>query len=366
MAETRSFPMQATASVRLAAPEEMLRRLCAHFVEHQRVTVTGARAVFEAEFGTAHLEAREGCLQLEAFGYDDSTLTFVKMVLAEHILEFAGSDKPRIVWTGDGPSSGPLPYFRALRVVGLRDVTPRMRRIILAGEDLSRFTEGGLHVRLLFPPAGIEPAWPTMGEDGRPVWPTGEAKLAARIYTLRRIDAAKGEVEIDFVLHEGGDYPGAGFAAKARPGDIVGMTGPGGGATPTADWCLLAGDETALPAIGRMLEELPASAEAVVRIEVADAAEEQALVSAARLDLQWLHRGEAEAGATTRLEDAVRAVPLPDDGRRVFAWGAAEHKAIRSIRKALRGERGLTRDQHMAAAYWRRGFNGDSPQAGEA
>jgi NADPH-dependent ferric siderophore reductase len=137
------------------------------------------------------------------------------------------------------------------------------------------------------------------------------------------------------------------------------MTGPGGGGAAGADWYLLAGDETALPAIGRMLEGLPASAHAVVRIEIADAGEEQPLVSPASLDIAWLHRGAAEAGTTTLLEDAVRAAAFPSDGRRVFAWAGCEHKAFRAIRKFLRAECGLSRDQHLVAAYWRRGFDAD-------
>jgi NADPH-dependent ferric siderophore reductase len=147
---------------------------------------------------------------------------------------------------------------------------------------------------------------------------------------------------------------------KARPGDIVGITGPGGGETPAADWYLLAGDETAVPAISRILADLPASAQAVVRIEVADAAEEQPLASAANVDLAWLHRGEAAPGTSPLLEETVRGIAIPDDGRRVFAWAACEHRTFRAIRKFMRGERGLTRDQHMVAAYWRRGFDGDT------
>jgi NADPH-dependent ferric siderophore reductase len=367
MTQHPKFPMQAATRIPLSAPETVMQQLCEHFVEHCDVTVNGSQARFEAAYGTALLECEGGCLCVNALGYDESTLSYVKMAIVEHVLEFAGSDTPRILWTGDGATGGPLPFFREMRVVGAREVTPRMRRVTLAGEDLARFAHGGLHIRLLFPPAGLaEPSWPTLGEDGRIVWPTGEAKLTGRIYTIRALDVARSEVEIDFVLHGGDAYPGAGFAMTARPGDIVGMTGPGGGDTPPADWYLIAGDETALPVIGRMLEGLPHSAHAVVRIEIADAAEEQALSSAASIDLAWLHRGDAEAGSTTLLEDAIRGIAIPDDGRRVFVWTGCEHKTFRAIRKYLRAERGLTRKQHMVAAYWRRGFDGDSEAAHEA
>jgi NADPH-dependent ferric siderophore reductase len=367
MTEHPKFTMKAVTRIPLSAPQTVMEQLCEHFVEHCDVIVDGARARFEASYGTALLECEGGCLRVHALGFDESTLSYVKMAIVEHVLEFAGGDTPSIVWTGDGATGGPLPFFREMRVVGSREITPHMRRVTLAGEDLGRFASGGLHIRLLFPPAGgAAPSWPTLGTDGRIVWSTGAAKLIGRIYTIRAIDVAKGEIEIDFVQHGGDAYPGAGFAMTARPGEIVGMTGPGGGDTPDADWYLIAGDETALPAIGRMLEEMPASVQAVVRIEIAGAAEEQPLASAADVDLAWLHRGGAEPGTTTLLEDAIRGVAIPEDGRRIFVWTACEHKAFRSIRKYLRAECGLTRKQHMAAAYWRRGFDGDSPEAGEA
>lgn len=366
MAEHTDFPMRATTRIPLSAPEAILQQLCEHFVEHCEVIVNGPKARFEASYGTALLECEGGALCVTALGHDESTLSYVKMAVAEHVVEYAGEDTPRIVWTGDGMKTGPLPFFREMRVVGARDITPRMRRVTLAGADLARFASGGLHIRLLFPPQGLaSPSWPTLGEDGRIVWPTGAAKLTGRIYTIRSLDIARGEIDIDFVIHEGDAYPGAGFALKARPGDIVGITGPGGGDTPPADWYLLAGDETALPAIARILEDLPSSAQAVVRIEVPDAAEEQPLTSAANVDLAWLHRGQVEAGTTTLLENAVRGIAIPGD-RRVFAWACGEHKTFRAIRKYLRAERGLARKQHMAAAFWRRGFDGDSPEAGEA
>lgn len=366
MAARPDLPMQAVTRIPLSSPHAVMRQLCEHFVEHCDVFVEEDGARLEAYYGTALMRCEDGCLHVEALGQDESTLSYVKMAVAEHVLEFAAADSPRIVWMGDGVGAGPMPFFRQMRVMGARDLTPRMRRVTLAGQDLARFAHGGLHIRLLFPPAHLAvPVWPTLGEDGRIVWPTGDARLAARVYTIRAIDVARGEVEVDFVMHEGDAYPGAGFAATARPGDIVGMTGPGGGGLAAADWYLFAGDETALPAIGRMLEELPATARAVVRIEVTDAADELPLASPASLDLAWLHRGAAEAGTTTLLEEAVRAVAIPDDGREVFVWAGCEHKAFRAIRKYLRAERGFPRDRHMVAAYWRRGFVGDSEERSE-
>lgn len=351
---------RASTEVVLSCPQDVMTRLCAYFSEHGNVSVEGSCSRIDTGFGSASLEACERCLKVLAEGRDDTSLAYVKLAIAEHLLHFASAESPRIVWRGDGAAGQPLPYFREMRVVRAVTVTPRMRRLTLSGNDLGRFASGGLHVRLLLPKEDTAPAWPLTGEDGRPAWPQAGQRPDVRIYTIRRLDVEKGEVDIDFVLHEGAGMPGARFAARAAVGDVVGMTGPGGANVGEADWYLLAGDETALPAIGRILEELPAHVQAVVRIEVADRDEEQHLASAAALDIRWLHRNGVEPGKSTLLEDAVRQVCWPGDGRRVFAWAGCEHKSFRGIRAHLRKDRKLGRDQHLAVAYWRFGFDGDT------
>ncbi|RWN33607.1 siderophore-interacting protein [Mesorhizobium sp.] len=352
--------LKASAEIMLSCPQDIMKRLCAHFADHGDVAVDGACSRIDTAFGSASMEACQSCLKVFAEGKDETSLAYVKLSIAEHLLHFAAAESPSIVWQGDGAAGQPLPYFREMRVVRTADVTPHMRRLTLAGSDLGRFATGGLHVRLLLPRDGAAPAWPVTGVDGRPVWPQAERRPDVRVYTIRRIDVEKGEVDIDFVLHDGDGMPGARFAANARIGDIVGMTGPGGGDVPTADWCLLAGDETALPAIGRMLEALPAGVHAVVPIEVADGDEEQELVSQATLDIKWLHRNGVAPGKSALLQDAVRNVPWPEDERSVFAWVGCEHKSFRAIRPYLRQDRKLPRGAHLVVAYWRCGFEGDT------
>ncbi len=112
----------------------------------------------------------------------------------------------------------------------------------------------------------------------------------------------------------------------------------------------------AYPVAARILERLPATATVIVRIEVADEAEEQALQTQAQLDLKWLHRNGADAGTTTLLIDAVKdAAPVQVEGQRIFAWAGCEFDAFKAIRSFWRKECGLKREEHMAVAYWRRG-----------
>jgi len=356
-----SVLLAATADVMLADPCEMQQYLARYFSEFGDVDWQGPACTLSLAFGTVNLSVTEGQLRLRAESKDEAALAHLKLAMAGHLLARAGAPAPRLVWRGHGEAGSPLPYFREMRVAARASITPHVMRLTLTGADLGRFALNGLHVKLLIPQPGSRPgAWPVMGEDGRPFWPTGALKPVARAYTIRRIDVASGEVDIDFVQHDGADMPGANFARTASIGEAVGMTGPGGGSVGAADWYLLAGDETALPAIARILETLPATARVVARIEVANAAECQPLASAAQVDMQWLMRGDQAAGTTTLLPDALREVEWPAEPTSVFAWVGCEHAAARLIRSYLREERGLARAQHLCAAYWRRGMPADA------
>jgi len=244
--------------------------------------------------------------------------------------------------------------LRLLQVRAVERITPKMKRITLGGDELAGFVSAAHddHVKLFLPPPGQEkPVLPTLGPT-KLVFPDGAARPVARDYTPRRYDAAANTLAIDFVLH--GDGPATSWAAQAKPGQLLGVGGPRGSfIVPNGfDWYLLVGDETALPAIGRRLEELPPGARALVVIEVADADEEQRFDTRTRLDARWLHRCGAEPDASL-LTKAVAALTLPrGDG---YAWLATEASAAKALRRHLVEERGLRRDRVRASAYWRRG-----------
>src|SRR5579863_5790286 len=196
---------------------------------------------------------------------------------------------------------------RMLQVRDARPLTPKMLRVVLGGDDLAGFLSAAHddHVKLFFPPPGEEkPAMPTLTPNG-PVYPDGVPRPAARDYTPRHYDAAANTLTVDFVLH--GDGPAAMWAAQARPGHFLGVGGPRGSfiVPDDFDWYLFVGDETALPAIGRRLEELPANTRVVVVAEVAGKEEEQQFASRAAVEVRWLHRNTAGAGATSLLQDAL-------------------------------------------------------------
>jgi NADPH-dependent ferric siderophore reductase len=246
------------------------------------------------------------------------------------------------------------PKFRMLTVVRVQDVTPRMRRITLTGEDLAGFVSSGFddHVKLFFPrPGEDEPARPATGTDGRNIWDENH-RPPARDFTPRRHDAATGELDIDFALHD--DGPATSWAADARPGLRLGVGGPRGSflISTAFDWHVLIGDETALPAIGRRLEELPPTTQALVVAEIGDANEQISFTSNSAFDVTWVHRDGTPPGTVQGLARAARALRVPLGHG--FTWVAAETAVAKRLRQTLI-ERGFDKQWLRASGYWKQG-----------
>jgi NADPH-dependent ferric siderophore reductase len=185
---------------------------------------------------------------------------------------------------------------------------------------------------------------------------------ATRTYTVRRVDRAAGELAIDFVVH--GDEGLAGpWAAAAKPGDWLLFTGPGGAYSPdaAADWHLLAGDDSALPAIGAAIEALGTDAAGHAFIEVDSAADVQELDAPAGLAVHWLFRDGAQAGTTTVLRDALAKLDWPAGEVHAFVHG--EREMVKSLRDVLFKEHGLSRRQVSISGYWAFGRAEDAFQA---
>ncbi|WP_447946739.1 siderophore-interacting protein [Microbacterium lacticum] len=162
-------------------------------------------------------------------------------------------------------------------------------------------------------------------------WP-GESFSATRTYTVRRWDAEAGEIDVDVVRH--GSGPATTWAYSCAPGDALHIADPKMSyGHPDVAWLLIAGDETALPAIGRWLEQLPAGQRASVFIEVAERAHIQQLETAGDVDITWLSRDGRPAGTTTLLQDALVAAPWVSDD--VYAWVAGEALTLAPIRRWL-------------------------------
>ena len=232
---------------------------------------------------------------------------------------------------------------RRLEVLRVTDLTPRMRRITLGGAELTGFTSVGTddHIKLLFACTPEE----QQAIDARNLGRDGGARPTMREYTPRRIDLVNNQLDIDFVLH--GDGPASTWAAQAAPGQTLDIAGPRASLVvpDIFDSYLLIGDETAIPAIARRLEELPASRKVLAVIEIEDAQEQQPLETQAQLEVIWVQRHQQD------LLEVVKGLSLP--GGQLYAWVALEKSLTRKTKRLLIDEKGVKEDLIKAAAYWR-------------
>ena len=345
--------LTAVANVPVADPRRLMEAVSEHLAEHGTpLPPEPDRRGIAFPFGQVALSIAPTGLELRAEAADLEGLLTARFALTSHLLEFAEGDAPAIVWSGDGSDIVRPPNYREITVTAVEDVTPHMRRIHFSGDDLGRFADiGNMHVRLTFPAPGEAMPVPRLGPNGMPGWPEGAARPVERKYTIRTIDVARGRFAIDFVLH---DVPGPGssFAKTARPGQRIGMAGPGGRGLVAADWHVFIADETGLPAVARMLESLPAEARGIAIIEVADAGERQDLRHPPGIRLDWRLR----AANPPALIDQVRAVALPAEGS-VRVWAAVEFDDFKRLRSHVRDTLGLSGDQQLVVSYWRRGHD---------
>lgn len=278
--------------------------------------------------------------------------------------------------------------FVEAQVVRSRRLGPTLTRITFGGEQLARLAAGGRDQSFsLFLPHPGQPA-PVLpvaaGEDWFARWRALDPAVRAvmRAYTIRAHRPEPAEVDVDFALHgtAPGDPPEAAgpasrWAAAARPGDRVVLLGPaladnrsvGFRPPPDAERVLIVADETALPAVGGILEWLPATARVTAFIEVPHPQDVQHLACAGEAEISWLVRDTTEGSpvggslVAGSLLSAVRAARLPEGAP--YAWIAGEAGMVRAVRRHLVRERGIDRRSVFFSGYWRRGASEEQLRA---
>jgi NADPH-dependent ferric siderophore reductase len=263
------------------------------------------------------------------------------------------------VWRVSDPSAAvrtrrePPPYRRVI-VERAERLSPRMVRVTFSGPELAGLTveQPAASVRLLLPPAGTAELMMPTWNGNEFLLPDG-ARPPIRTFTPRRADA--GTLDLDIVIHGGG--VASAWAESAAAGDHAAISGTGRGyeVDPEARVFLLAGDETAIPAIGQLLEVLPADASIEVHVEAAHPDARLALPDHPGATVAW-HDLEPGAPAGAALVDAVCATEL-SPGTRV--WVAGEAAAVQRIRRHLFEELGLPRSAAWVRGYWKQGRSGD-------
>ncbi|MFI9638679.1 siderophore-interacting protein [Micromonospora sp. NPDC051925] len=299
--------------------------------------------------------------------------------------------------TGAGTATLPVAPWRLfdVQVRAARRLSPSFLRVTFTGPDLDRFADNGYdqRMKLVLPLPGRHGVHLPGGVDWYAHWralPEAE-RCPIRTYTVRAVRQHLAEVDVDLVLH-GDSGPAGRWALRARPGDEAGLLGPDAGydgehggvefRPPSAGRLLLAGDETAVPAISAILERLPLDARGRVLLEVPDPADELPVVAPPGITVDWLARDGGGHGS--RLLPAVAAaaqrllstggpapaapiadvdvdrtllweVPTPSAPVPVYAWLAGEAGVIRTLRRHLVADRGMDRRAVAFMGYWRQG-----------
>jgi NADPH-dependent ferric siderophore reductase len=217
---------------------------------------------------------------------------------------------------------------RDVEVVRVEPLSPNFVAVTFADESLADFVSDSFddHVKFIIVSASGEPV--------------------RRDYTPRAFDHAARTLTIEFALH--GHGGASDWARQATPGQRVTIGGPRGSMVVPTDyaWHLLVGDATALPAIHRRIEELPAGARATVIVQVADAADRREFHTVAPLQVQWVRSAEA-------LVAAVRDLPLPPGEG--FVWCAGEAGTMAQLRDLLIVDKQHPREAMRVSAYWKHG-----------
>jgi NADPH-dependent ferric siderophore reductase len=233
-----------------------------------------------------------------------------------------------------------------------------MARVTLSGPDLAGFTveHPAASVRLLLPSPGADelviPAW-----NGNEFLLPNAERPHIRTWTPRWVNPAALELDVDIVIHGGGTA--SNWAQGAAVGDPAAVSGPGRGyLMAAAAGLLLAGDETAIPAISQLLETATEDLPIQVHIEVARDDARLALPDHPTATVSWydLPTGAPPGDA---LVAAVRGVDIADDAR---VWVAGEAAAVQRIRRYLFEERGFPRGQATVRGYWKHGRRGDAAE----
>ncbi|GHC60307.1 siderophore-interacting protein [Neogemmobacter tilapiae] len=295
--------------------------------------------------GTVLAKVQEDHSALVLTSPDAASLQFLR----DYISDTASEAGVSPIWQ-ERHSRGKPANFCLARVEKVEQVSPSFRRLWLEGADLSALLGKGLHFRLLLGPKGE--GWPWVDERGLTLWPGGAGVWHRPVYTVRSLESGAGttRISVDVFLHKGGRVTE--WSEGLQGGEAVGLMGPSGGDVPEGSglptpWFGLFGDETALPAIARILGALPVDAvgEAVILVPLPE--DEQVLRHPAGIKIRWLHR---RAGGD--LTDIVAQTQIPRENRFVFfAAGSRLTVAARQILAA----KGLSKAEFWAQSYWQDG-----------
>ena len=235
------------------------------------------------------------------------------------------------------------PKMRMTQVLSVTDLSPHMKRIVVTGNELKDFPNDkkSAHVKAIFPKPNAANKMPKLGMYfGFKNW--------MRSYTIREFDPQNLQLTLDFAVN---DHEGlaSNWAANAKPGDYLGIAGPGDAKHPDlyAESHLMFGDITALPAIASILELMPDNAKGQVWIQVPEALDKQTLSAPANMAINWLVTHDK---LTDDFLLALKVQTTELQNTAIFI--AAEASVVRQLKEHLNDHCQYDKTKLYASAYW--------------
>ncbi|MEM7564712.1 MAG: siderophore-interacting protein [Pseudomonadota bacterium] len=236
------------------------------------------------------------------------------------------------------------PTGREAIVKSVSDITPNMRRIVFGGPALEDFPDGkeGGYIKLIFPDLPrTNPKRPVM-----------------RTYSIRAQDVEAGEITVDFAMHADTGGIAIDWASKAKPEDTMPIAGPGTVkmAPPDADWYLIAGDMTGLPAAVCNIERLSSKAKGFAVLEITAEEDKQDIALPEGIELIWVINPSPHE-LNNKLLDTIKQLNWM--AGKPFVWTACEFDTMRALRSYYRSERKVDKNKFYLSSYWRAGRTED-------
>jgi len=347
--------LSSSAYVEVSNAQSMFEHLIEHALEHdapvERTSETNASILVGNN--SINLAAGALGLQLTVTAESESILYFLKESAVKHLAELNDGAAAALIWDETQKNAGERARpvnFHVMKVVARSEPAEGMIRLRLAADrPIGHLTGPGIHVKLMCPAAaGRTPVWPSSASNGLTLWPEGEDELHVRYYTIKSLDLDAGTIDVDIVRHRGGII--AEWAQAAVTGDEIGLMGPAGGERPdNVKTVLLAGDQTALPALARYLEDLAPDVSGHVIGEAQSLEDLKAYLPETSLNLHAIAGDDfAQSIVGTARELGTASPPQ-------FAWFAGEHEAAQNMRKLFKTAFKLQKGDQFAITYWRRG-----------
>lgn len=333
--------------IKFADPRRFLARV-ASYCESYELRCQGtddAGLIVTTDIGIIEMRPDNGHVSIRLTAPSARALHMLRETIATQIDPIEPEMRSDVEWRADVKEGSLPPNFRLARIVSVGALGRSFWRLVVEGDDLSVFARDGLHLRLALPERDAPPLWPRLNARGRAVWPPSDRTHVA-VYTVRSADPVAGLVTIDIFRHAGGRT--SEWMSVAQSGELVGLIGPGGGWLPDAEHLVIAGDETALPAIARILETAPAGVTGSAMIEVEGDLDYPPLSAPSGVTFRIVDRARGDT-----LEAAFTAADFGPEGRR-HLWFAAEKHRAASMRQHLRTCRGVARNETYVTGYWQR------------